>query len=142
MSSFNTQIEINAKAEVVWKILTDISSWPEWNKTIDDIQGSIMPGGKVTVHTKANPGKSFPLKVSKIIPNQAMVWTGGMPFGLFTGKRIFTITAAGDNSVEFAMTEQFTGLMAPLITRSIPDLQPSFDEFAQCLKEIAESTDT
>jgi hypothetical protein len=38
------------------------------------------------------------------------------------------------------MTEEFSGLMAPLITRSIPDLQPSFDEFARCLKSAAENS--
>lgn len=37
------------------------------------------------------------------------------------------------------MREEFSGLMAPLITRSIPDLQPSFDRFAADLKARAEA---
>jgi len=37
------------------------------------------------------------------------------------------------------MDEVYTGPMAPMVTRSIPDLQPSFDEFAACLKATAES---
>ncbi len=36
------------------------------------------------------------------------------------------------------MREEFTGLLAPLITKSIPDLQPAFDEFVHCLKTAAE----
>ena len=40
--------------------------------------------------------------------------------------------------IRFEMQEEFTGLLAPLITRSIPDLQPVFDEFARCLKAAAE----
>ena len=43
-----------------------------------------------------------------------------------------------DGSVEFATREVFSGLMAPLIIRSIPDLQPSFDESAAALKSRAE----
>ena len=43
-----------------------------------------------------------------------------------------------DGKLKFEMTEEFRGLMAPLITRSIPDLQPAFDEFAKCLKTAAE----
>ena len=142
MKSFHTSIQINASAEKVWNILTDISGWPQWNTTIDKIEGSINLGGKVTVHAKASPGRAFPLVVSEFVPNQSMVWTGGMPLGLFTGRRTYTISSAEGSSVKFSMSESFTGLMTPLITRSIPDLQPSFDEFAQCLKKHAESSVT
>jgi hypothetical protein len=69
-----------------------------------------------------------------------MVWSGGMPLGLFTGKRTYTLTPAKDGGVAFAMREEFSGLLAPLITRSIPDLQPAFDAFAADLKRRAEST--
>jgi len=67
-----------------------------------------------------------------------MVWTGGMPLGLFKGERTFTLTPTADG-VRFAMREVYTGLLAPLIGRSIPDLQPAFDEFAAALKLRAES---
>jgi hypothetical protein len=40
--------------------------------------------------------------------------------------------------VTFAMREAFSGLLAPLITKAIPDLQPSFDEFAANLKKRSE----
>ena len=41
--------------------------------------------------------------------------------------------------VEFSMREEFTGLLAPLIGKSIPDMQPTFDEFAGALKKAAEA---
>jgi hypothetical protein len=37
------------------------------------------------------------------------------------------------------MEEVFTGPLAPLITKSIPDLTPSFETFAQTLKMKAET---
>jgi hypothetical protein len=37
------------------------------------------------------------------------------------------------------MREVYSGLFAPLIGRSIPDLQPAFDEFAAALKKQAET---
>jgi hypothetical protein len=36
------------------------------------------------------------------------------------------------------MREEYSGFMAPLICRSIPDLQPAFDEFASDLKRATE----
>jgi hypothetical protein len=75
--------------------------------------------------------------VTEFIPHQSIVWTGGMPLGLFTGKRTYSINMINENVAGFSMNEEFTGLMGPLITRSIPDLQPSFDEFEKCLKQHA-----
>ena len=60
------------------------------------------------------------------------------PFGLFVGMRTFTIAPESAARCRFAMREEFTGLLAPLITKSIPDLQPAFDEFVRCLKATAE----
>ena len=137
MKSFSTSITIQSSPETVWAILTDGAAWPTWNSTIDKVEGDIAPGNKITVFSKVNPGRAFPLKVSEFVPSQRMVWAGGMPLGLFKGERTYTLTPKG-SGVEFSMREEFTGLMAPLITKSIPDLQPSFDAFAKDLKRRAE----
>ena len=79
----------------------------------------------------------FALRVSEFSPPRRMVWSGGMPLGLFTGVRTFTLTPSGE-ATEFHMREEFSGLMAPLITKSIPDLQPSFEQFADGLRRLAE----
>ena len=138
MRAFAVSVNINATPEVIWSILTDGANWTDWNPTIEKVEGSIVPGGKLKVFTKLSPGQAFPIRVSEFVSPQKMVWTGGMPLGLFKGERTYTLAPKG-NGVEFSMREEFTGLMAPLITRSIPDLQPSFNEFAAALKQKAES---
>ncbi len=87
-----------------------------------------------------NPRRAFPVKVSAFEPAQRMVWTGGMPLGLFKGERTFTLKPGSNGETEFSMCEAYSGLLAPLICRSIPDLQPAFDEFASDLKRAAEAT--
>ncbi len=72
------------------------------------------PAERITVHAKIAPGRAFPVVVSELTAPQKMVWTGAMPLGLFTGP------------------------LAPLFTRSIPDLQPAFEAFAAGLKQHAE----
>jgi hypothetical protein len=138
MKSFYSTIVIDAPASRVWGFLTNLASWPTWNTTVDRVDGSAALGNTVTVYTKASPGRAFPLKVSEFISPNRMVWRGGMPLGLFTGTRTYVLTQLPDGKLKFEMTEIFKGLMAPLIMRSIPDLQPAFDEFAQCLKTAAE----
>jgi hypothetical protein len=140
MKSFSSSIMIRARSETVWALLTDAAGYPQWNSTIAKIDGRIAAGERVTVHAKAAPGRAFPLRVTEFVPPRRMVWTGGMPLGLFTGTRSFTLTPGSNGEVAFAMREAFSGLLAPLITRSIPDLQPAFDTFAADLKRRAELT--
>jgi hypothetical protein len=138
MKRFATAIVIQATPETIWALLTDAAAYPHWNSTVDRIDGQIVAGGRVTVHAKSAPGRAFPLRITEFVPGQKMVWAGGMPLGLFTGTRSFVLTAAS-GGVRFAMDETYDGLLAPLITRSIPDLQPAFDTFAADLKRRAEA---
>lgn len=109
-----------------------------WNTTVDRVEGRIAAGEKVTVHAKISPGRAFPVKVVEFEPARKMVWSGGMPLGLFKGERTFSLTPKG-GAVEFEMREVYSGLLAPLIGKSIPDLQPAFDEFAAALKKRVEA---
>jgi uncharacterized protein YndB with AHSA1/START domain len=138
VKSFATSVTIRARPEAVWALLTDAAGYPQWNSTVERIDGRIAAGETVTVHAKATPARAFPLRVTEFVPPQRMVWTGGMPLGLFTGTRSYTLTPTSEGEVEFAMREEFSGLLAPLITRSIPDLQPAFDTFAADLKRHTE----
>jgi hypothetical protein len=139
MKTFATSILIQAPPARVWALLTDAPAYPSWNTTVDKVEGRIALGEKITVHAKINPGRAFPVKVTELTPNERMVWTGGMPLGLFKGERTFTLEAKGDG-VEFAMREVFSGLFSPMIEKSIPDLTPAFEEFAAALKRRAEGS--
>jgi hypothetical protein len=140
MKAFAAKTTIRATPERIWNLLTDAAGYNRWNNTVDKVTGKIAPGERVTVHPKINPGGAFPVKVTEFEAPRKMVWTGGMPFGLFKGARTFTLTPRQNGDVEFSMREEYTGLLAPLIGRSIPDLQPAFDEFASDLKQAAEGS--
>lgn len=138
MKEFRARIEIQATREVVWDILVNVGEWERWNTTIERVEGRAAPGEKITVYSKVSPGRAFPLKVTEFDPPSRMVWSGGMPLGLFRGQRTYELNLTESGAVEFGMHERFSGLFSPMITRSIPDLQPSFEEFAACLKREAE----
>ena len=66
-----------------------------------------------------------------------MTWTGGLsPF--FKGVRTFTLLSRTDGSTDFTMQERFSGLMLPLVRRSMPDFGPVFERYAMDLKREAE----
>jgi hypothetical protein len=139
MKSFRAEIAIAASPETVWRILTDAPGWTTWNTTVDKIEGRIELGARVKVYPKISPGRAFPVLVTEFTPPHKMVWTGGMSLGfLFKGVRIYTLTPQG-GSVRFVMEEAFSGLLSPMIEKSIPDMQPAFQEFAEALKKRSES---
>ena len=139
MKSFQTTTAIHATPEALWALLTDAPGYPAWNPTVDRVEGRIGPGETIVVYAKISPGQAFPVKVTEFEPARRMTWGSAMPLGLFKGERTFTLTPRADGAVEFAMREAFTGLLAPLIGKTIPDLQPAFDEFAAALKQRAEA---
>jgi hypothetical protein len=76
--------------------------------------------------------------VTEFTPGARMTWSGGMPLGLFKGVRTFTLAPGSDGATRFTMREEYTGPLLPLIWRSMPDLGPSFRQFADGLKARAE----
>jgi len=99
----------------------------------------LLEGNTIKVFSSVSPNRAFPVKVSEFRPAQVMQWSGGMPLGLFKGVRTFRLTPDG-GATRFEMREEFTGPMLPLIWRSMPDLGPSFEQFAQGLKARAEAS--
>lgn len=139
MKRFASKVAIRATPQRVWDLLTQLHDWPRWNTTVTGVVGKVAMGEKVVVRVKVAPGQAFPVRVTTLEAPRKMVWRGGMPIGaLFKGERTYLLHSTRDGEVEFSMEEVFDGLLAGLITRSIPDLQPAFDEFARCLKAEAE----
>ena len=139
MKSFEASSTIAAAPDTIWAILTDGASFPSWDSGVDRVEGEIAPGETIKVSVKANPGRTFPVKVTEFKPGQRMVWSGGMPLGLFKGVRTYTLSSQGNGTTTFTMREEYTGPMLPMIWRSIPDLGPSFTQFANGLKQRAEA---
>ena len=137
MKVFTATTEIQAAPETIWRILTDAPHYPEWDPGMIRIEGTIAPGEQLTIYTKAAPERAFKPSVVEFQPNRKMVWRSGMPLGLFQGARTFTLEPSG-NRVKFTLREEFSGLLLPMIGRSIPDLSPVFAAFAAALKQRAE----
>ena len=130
---------IDAPPTTVWALLTDAESYDDWNDAVISITGPIRPGGTINLVSVVDPKRTFTLTVTQMREPSRMVWSDGMPLGLFRGERTYTVTDRGDGGSDFTMVEEFTGLLAGLITRAIPDMTESFTTFADSLKTAAEA---
>lgn len=139
MTTYSVKRDIQASPEVIWGYLTDASSYPEWNPAVLGIDGDIAEGERIRLTSIVNPNRQFTLRVSDVDAPRRMVWWDGMPLGLFKGVRTFELRPGQGDATEFSMEEVYSGLMAPLITKSIPDMTESFNQFADGLKAASES---
>ena len=139
MKAYEASSTIAAKPDTIWAILTDGTNYSSWDSGVERVEGGIAPGETIRVYVKVNPGRAFPVKVIEFVPGQRMVWSGGMPLGLFKGVRTYTLTPQGNGTTKFLMREEYTGPKLPMIWRSIPDHGPSFTQFANGLKQRAEA---
>lgn len=128
---------IQASPERIWSLLTDAKGFPRWNSTVTSIEGQIGEGQALKLKVPSAPERTFTPKVSKVEPARSMQWSDGMA-PMFKGVRTFTLTPRGDGCTEFAMQEDFSGLMLPMIKSSLPEFGPVFETYAKDLKREAE----
>lgn len=135
---FSAEAVIDAAPDRVWAVLVDSAHWTSWDSGVDDVSGTIAPGAKIVIRAKVASGRAFPVKVTTFDAPKTLVFTGGMPFGLFKGVRTYTLSPKGA-ATQFTMREVYSGAMLGAIWKTIPDLSPSFAQFAQGLKTRVES---
>jgi hypothetical protein len=137
MKVYEVSCEMDAPPEAVWAVLSSPARLVEAGTGVTRLEGKLELGERVRVWSEVSPNRAFGVVVSELDAPRRMVWSGGMPLGLFRGVRRFTLerTEAG---TRFVMREEFTGLLWKLVVGSMPDLQPSFEKFARALKLAAE----
>jgi hypothetical protein len=136
MKRVETRRMIIAPAEAVWAVLTDPRRIVEGGLGVLRLEGTIAAGQKIKLESAVAPGRVFTLTVKQSTAPRQMVWASGAPI-FFNGRRSFTLTPKSGGT-EFHMAEVYKGLMLPLIWRSMPDMQPSFEQFADGLKRVVE----
>lgn len=141
MKEIRTEIEIDASAEYVWRMLTDFSNYSRWNPLILDASGDIKPGGQLKgKFGLSGKGKTFQSKILKVEPNRELHWRKQFLLpGLFDTEYVFAIEPIGPNRVRFIQREIFSGLLTPLFIRGVhADTQYGLEEMNQTVKILAE----
>lgn len=132
---YSIALDIAAKPEVVWAVLTDAPSFKTWNTTIVSLEGSIAKDQAIKLVSKVAPDRTFDLKVTTFDAPTHMVWEDGN--GMFLGVRHFTLTEKNGATV-LAMSETYSGGMLGMIEGKLPDMTTNFETFAANVKAEAE----
>jgi hypothetical protein len=143
MKELHSEIEIDASAELVWGVLTDFASYPEWNPFVRKISGEPKVGERLEVRIEPPGGRSITLRptVLKAEPERELRWLGHLwVSGLFDGEHSLTIHTLGEDRVRFVQAETFGGVLLPLFARSLDGgTRRGFEQMNRALKERAEA---
>ncbi len=140
MKQYTSSARIQAAPEALWAILTDSAGYCRWNPEISRVDGRIALGEQIRAYVVLHGGKVQPVtvRITELEAGHHMVWTGGLPLGLFTGRRTFSIRPCDGGVTEFTMQVHFGGPLSSLIARSLGDRQPDIDALVAGLKKWAE----
>lgn len=112
------QITIQASPDHIWEILTDFPSYREWNPFITSIVGETKVGTKLKIKMSLDGGRPLDFRPKVLVSNppKELRWLGSLWLhGLFDGEHLFEIHILSDNQVRFVQSEQFSGILVPLL---------------------------
>jgi len=138
MIEIDVATEIDASAEAVWSVLTDLEEFHVWNPFIREAHGTTEVGGTVTV--RVCPSIGVPLVFHATVlardNNHELKWTGhvGAPW-IARGDHSFTIEPIGEHRVRFVQHETFSGVLPWLTGRLLArEARRGFDAMNHALE--------
>ena len=143
MKELHSEIEIAARPERVWGILTDFASYPRWNPFIRRISGELQVGERLEVRLEPPDSRGITLRptVLRAEPNRLLRWVGHLMVpGIFDGEHSLVIEPLEENRVRFVQHEAFKGVLVRPLARSLDkSTLRGFEEMNGALKERAEA---
>jgi hypothetical protein len=122
MREILTEIVIGGSAADVWRVLTDLDRFAEWNPFIPAAAGEVREGARLRVRIlpPGARGMTFTPTVTRVVPERELRWLGHLLIpGVFDGEHIFEIEPVQAHRVRFRQRELFGGVLVPLLWRTL-----------------------
>ncbi len=109
----SAEAEVAAPAEVVWDVLADLESWPEWNPDVKSIEvdGPLAPG--TVFRWQTGPSRITSTLQAVERPSE-LGWTG-KTFGA-KAVHVWSFGSRGDRAL-VRTTESFAGILPRLLRK-------------------------
>lgn len=142
MNQIQTGIEIKARPEQVWTVLTDFALYQNWNPFICSISGIPKKGNSLRIRARSGLKRmSFNATVILAEPPLELTWSGHLFIpGLFQGEHSCLIELLSDKRVYFRQNESFSGVISPFIRWGLERFtKKGFIEMNRALKKRVEA---
>jgi hypothetical protein len=140
----HTEIEITAPADIVWRVLSELAAYPDWNPFLVRVDGELATGARLEVTFAPPGGKPMTMRptVLRVEPGRGFAWLGrlaGVP-KLFDGEHSFAIEPIDGGRVRFVHSEEFGGILVPFLRKMLDtSTRAGFEALNAALKDRAEA---
>jgi uncharacterized protein YndB with AHSA1/START domain len=135
------RLEIEAPAPVVWKVLTDLDAYGQWNPFVPECRSTLRPGDRIAMRVKL--GKRTSRQVEEMLSfDEGRGFSYRMrplPFGALSSLRVQRIEALDDGRCEYHTHFELQGWLMPLVRKLLGrQLDVGFSGMTQGLKRRSE----
>ena len=67
---YSAGINIKARPQKVWALMTNAADFPRWNSTIKSIEGTIASGQTIKLVAMISPTRVFNLRIVEFVPKK------------------------------------------------------------------------
>ena len=139
------KVEINAPASLVWEVLVDLDSYPQWNPYTVRVASALDMGGSVDLYLPhpGKPGETLHQReyLLAFAPGQLLSW--GMKWlhpWVLGARRDQHLQSLGEARCSYYTTDSFRGVLTGSVMRQHGAwIKQGFDGVAHSLKQRAEA---
>jgi hypothetical protein len=140
VKTIRTHVDVDAPRSAVWAILTDLSSYPEWNPHVIRAEGDLRAGADLTLRVRRAGvrDREMTVRVADLQPERRLEWVGTVLSPLvFRGRHTFELESRDGGGTRLHNVEEVSGLLAPLVVTDDPERD--YETMNEALKARAET---
>ena len=135
-------IEIGARPEVVWNVITDLARYPDWNPFVIACESTLLVGEPISMRVRlvslfAQPQTETILEHE---PGQRLSYgLRGLPLGALQSMRSHLVLPAGSDGAHYESHFELSGWLAPLVRLLLgANLERGFKAMTEAIAARAE----
>jgi hypothetical protein len=142
-TQLRSEVEIDAPAEHVYRVLTDFAQYEIWNPFLTSIRGELVVGQKLSLELSLPEGNTYALtpQVTRVVENAELRWNGHfwLP-ALLELEQSFVLSELRPNVTRVVQDQVLSGLLLRFVGASLTLAARGSIYMSQALKKRAEST--
>lgn len=142
MKTVSAPIQIGAPPMTVWKVLTDLGRYHEWNPLIREASGEIVVGKRIrllSVQPATGRMMTVKPKIIAVEPGVELRWISSL-LGLIGGEHRFALSPA-EGGTRLVQSERFWGPLVSVSGKTFTSAEASYRAFNEALKKRVEAAE-
>lgn len=142
MFAINHTLTVNAPMETVWRVISDLDAYGEWNPFVVACDSTLEVNSPIKMQVKIVPFFAFPQKetIFSHDPSRQLSYGISLPFNALSSVRSHKVEVLTPGVTEYRSTFELSGWLSPLVKWMLKSrLKKGFDGMAEGLQVRSES---